>query len=52
MTLMEEKLGKIEKGKRADVIVLDRNLLTSEAEELLETKVKLTVMDGRVVYED
>lgn len=49
---MEDKLGTLEKGKLADIVVLDRNLLTCEAEELLEAKVRLTVMDGRVVYED
>lgn len=49
---MEDKLGTLEAGKLADVIVLDRDLFMAETEEILEAKVKLTVMDGKVVYKD
>ncbi|WP_425470899.1 amidohydrolase [Siminovitchia terrae] len=49
---MESKLGTLEKGKLADVIVMDRDLFAIEPEQLLEAKVKLTVMDGKVVYQD
>ncbi|EQB37897.1 hypothetical protein M948_04850 [Virgibacillus sp. CM-4] len=48
----ENELGTLEKGKLADVIVLDRNLFDVPVEEIRETKVKLTVMDGKVVFED
>lgn len=46
----ESNLGTLEKGKIADITVLDRNLFAVDAEEILETKVKLTIMDGKIVY--
>ena len=48
---MEDKLGTLESGKLADIIVLDRNFLVAPVKELLDTKVLLTVLDGQVVYE-
>ncbi|KPL60577.1 amidohydrolase [Rossellomorea vietnamensis] len=47
----EHDLGTIEVGKKADIAVLDRNPFEIEAEELLETSVWMTLMDGRIVYE-
>lgn len=47
----EDELGTLEKGKLADVIVLDRNLFNVSAEEMKEARVELTVMDGKVVFE-
>lgn len=49
---MEDRLGTLEAGKLADIIVVDRNIFAAEPEALLETKTKLTIMDGKVVYED
>ncbi len=43
--------GTLEKGKRADYIVLDRNLLEIPADDIVGTKVLRTVMDGRVVFD-
>ncbi|MFD1705986.1 amidohydrolase [Siminovitchia sediminis] len=48
---MEDKLGTLEKGKLADVIVMDRDLFSSEPNELLEAKVQMTVMNGNIVYQ-
>ncbi|WP_369419505.1 amidohydrolase family protein [Lentibacillus daqui] len=48
----EHELGTLEKGKLADVIVLDRNLFAVPVEEIKEAKVELTVMDGEVVFQD
>ncbi len=47
---LEEKTGSIEVGKRADLIVLDRNLFDIPVTEINETQVLLTLMDGRTVY--
>ena len=47
----ERKLGSIEIGKRADIVLWDRNLITCPAEEILEAKVQMTILDGDVVYE-
>ena len=47
----EKELGTIETGKLADIIVLDRNLFAVPVEEIKETKVIFTMVDGKVVYE-
>ncbi len=44
-------LGSIEVGKLADLIVLDRNVLTIPAEQIAQTRVLQTVVGGRIVYE-
>ncbi|OZI13575.1 amidohydrolase [Bacillaceae bacterium SAS-127] len=46
----EHELGTLEKGKLADIIVLDRNLFVVHEDEILETKVELTLVDGEVVW--
>jgi predicted amidohydrolase YtcJ len=43
--------GTIEPGKLADVVVLSQDPLAVPPMELHKTKVKLTVFDGRVVFE-
>jgi predicted amidohydrolase YtcJ len=48
----EEKIkGTLEPGKLADVIVLDSDPLTSPPEKLLTTKVDLTIVGGKIVYD-
>ena len=47
----EDQLGSISVGKRADFVVLDRDLMTVPAAELLGTTVQMTVVGGAVVYE-
>ena len=47
----EHEIGSIERGKLADIVVMDRNLFTAAPEEILEAKVALTIVDGQVVYE-
>lgn len=46
----EDRLGNIEPGKLADLIVIDRDIYTVPPEELLETKVLMTIVDGKTVY--
>ncbi|MFJ7940305.1 amidohydrolase [Peribacillus sp. NPDC096622] len=46
----EHELGTIEEGKLADLVVLDRNLFDIPESEVLNTKVELTINDGKVVY--
>jgi predicted amidohydrolase YtcJ len=47
----EDWLGSLEPGKRADLIVLDRDIMKVEVEKIPDTKVLLTVFDGEIVYE-
>jgi len=47
---LENKTGSIEVGKRADLIVLDRNLFDIPVIEINEARVLLTIMDGKTVY--
>lgn len=46
----EDRLGSLESGKKADFVVLDRNIMTVPFQEILGTKVSATVIDGKVVY--
>lgn len=46
----EDKLGSLSVGKQADFVVLDQDIMTVPASEILKTKVKATVIDGEVVY--
>ncbi len=43
--------GSLETGKRADFVVLDRNLLEIPEDDIAGTTVLKTVVDGRVVYD-
>ncbi|MEA4922003.1 MAG: amidohydrolase [Eubacteriaceae bacterium] len=47
----ENEIGSLEQGKLADIIVLDRNPFNVPADDIKNTKVILTVMDGNVTYE-
>ncbi len=47
----EKTEGSIEAGKLADLIILDRNLFRIEPDEIGKTKVLLTIVGGKVVYE-
>ena len=51
----EDKLGSIEAGKTADLIVLSQNIVElaekGEPQKIGETKVTMTVFDGNIVYE-
>ena len=48
----ETSTGSLEVGKLADMIVLDRNLLTVPLDDIAGVKVLQTVVGGKVVYRD
>ena len=48
----EQDTGSIEVGKLADLIVLDRNLFELDPADISETKVLLTLFEGRPVHGD
>ncbi|WP_245261614.1 amidohydrolase [Ancylobacter sp. FA202] len=45
---MDDAVGSIEVGKRADLIVLDQNILAIEPHEIHKTKVELGMMNGTI----
>ena len=47
----EDKKGSLEVGKLADLAVLDRNYLTCAESDILTSKVLLTMIDGKIVYQ-
>jgi predicted amidohydrolase YtcJ len=46
----ENEKGSIEVGKLADLTVLSQDLMTVEAERILDTVVSWTMVNGEVVY--
>ena len=46
----EHEKGSLEKGKFADFIILDKDLMTIPAKEVLQTKVLATFIGGEKVY--
>lgn len=49
-TFRERELGTIEAGKLADIIVLDRNLFEIPSGEIKDTEVRLTMVDGKIIF--
>jgi predicted amidohydrolase YtcJ len=47
---LESEVGTLEVGKRADLVVLDRNLLAIPQTEINQAVVQLTVMDGQIIH--
>ena len=47
---MLDQIGTIAAGKQADLVLVDRDVMTVPAEELKETKVLWTMFGGKIVY--
>lgn len=47
---MEQESGSITPGKFADFVILDRDIMTVPAEQILDTKVLRTVLGGETVF--
>lgn len=47
---MEDEVGSLSVGKRADFVVLDRDILNIPADQILQTQVLATWLDGQPVY--
>ena len=47
----EKEKGSLEKGKFADFIILDKDLMTLDAKDVLQTSVLSTYIGGEKVYE-
>ena len=51
MLHMEDKIGSIEVGKKADFVLLDQDIFAADPYSIHDTKVLMTVMDGEIVHE-
>jgi predicted amidohydrolase YtcJ len=49
--LDEDRLGSIEAGKLADMVVLGEDILTVPTEKIFDTPIDMTIIDGKVVYD-
>ena len=47
----ENELGSIEKGKAADMVVLNRNLFEIDRNSIIDSKVVYTIFAGKIVYD-
>jgi hypothetical protein len=47
----EDLKGSIEPGKLADLIVIDRDILNIDSEEIKDIQVLTTLVDGKIVYQ-
>jgi hypothetical protein len=47
----EDEKGSLEKGKFADFILLDTDLMTAPEKDILQTKVLMTFINGEKVFE-
>ena len=46
----ENELGSLSPGKKADFVIFDKDIMTIPTQQILEAKVKVTVIDGEAVY--
>jgi predicted amidohydrolase YtcJ len=52
MLFQENNLGSIQPGKLADLVVLDRDYLTVPPDQIKDIKPTMTIVGGRIVYEN
>ncbi|KAJ6576849.1 amidohydrolase family-domain-containing protein [Mycena sp. CBHHK59/15] len=48
--LTQRELGSLSIGKKADFVIMDRDIMTVNVSEILGTRVTATVIDGKVAY--
>jgi predicted amidohydrolase YtcJ len=47
----EKDLGSLEVGKLADMVLLDKDVMTIDPREILSTRPLVTIIGGEIVYE-
>ena len=50
LTFEDKEKGSLEKGKLADLIVLDRDILSNPVDEIRNTQVEQTYLGSKLVY--
>jgi len=48
---MENRTGSLEKGKYADIIILESNLFETDVDDLWKKTVNKTIFNGKVIFE-
>jgi predicted amidohydrolase YtcJ len=51
LLFLEDRVGSLEPGKQADLVVIDRDLLTCPADQVASTRALATYLDGKKVFE-
>src|SRR5438552_3452908 len=51
LMFLENQIGSLEEGKRADFVILGTDLLTCPVDSIKETQVQQTYLGGKLVYE-
>lgn len=49
-SFQEQHVGSISAGKLADFVILSQDIMTIPAEDIMKTKVEVTIVGGKVVY--
>jgi len=49
--MLQKKIGSLQAGKYADMILLDRDVLSVSAEEMQAARVQWTMFEGKIVYD-
>ena len=49
---LDDRVGSVEVGKRADLIVLERNIFDIDPHDIHAANVQMTLMDGRIVFQN
>jgi len=47
---LENKIGSLEVGKRADIAIWDRDLYSVPTDQIKDMKCLMTLLDGELVY--
>jgi predicted amidohydrolase YtcJ len=51
LLFLEDRIGSLEEGKQADLVVIDRDLLTCPEDEIRQARTLATYFDGKRVFE-
>ena len=52
LLFLEDKVGTLEPGKRADIAIWDGNFYTVPSKKIKDIKCEMTLLEGRIVYKD
>ena len=47
---LEGSIGSLEVGKRADIVVMSRDIMSVEPNQILDARTTATIVDGQLVY--